>query len=170
MNQLTVYKIFTFTLLPFAVLFGFTSLFAIFIALANPALLLPVFIMVCFVIYSIASLIFLIKGINRNQFCKPSLKDWIKVNGYVCAALGGMTLANTLVLLSSKKSELKLVAEQMLATQMMKPQGVTADSLIPVITALAVALMLFSLVLLIHVFLNFRLLKKYQHIFSGGQQ
>ncbi|MGE5106163.1 MAG: hypothetical protein ACM3H8_01340, partial [Sphingobacteriales bacterium] len=64
MNQLTLYKILTIILIPIAALFGFLSLIMIFIALANPVLLLPLFIIIGFTIYTIASSVFLFKGIS----------------------------------------------------------------------------------------------------------
>ena len=60
MQQITSYKILTFILLPFAALFGFFAFVMFFIGLANPVILLPVFIMACFCIYTIACMIFLV--------------------------------------------------------------------------------------------------------------
>ena len=42
MQQITIYKVLTFILLPFAALFGFFALIMFFIGLANPIILLPV--------------------------------------------------------------------------------------------------------------------------------
>lgn len=169
MNQLTLYKILTIILIPIAALFGFLSLIMIFIALANPVLLLPLFIIIGFTIYTIASSVFLFKGISNNQPCKPKLKDWIKVNGYVSIVMGVMTIFNTITLMSSKKSDLKPYAEQMLAMQPVKQPGMDAEALLRIMSAISYGMMTFAILLLIHLFISFRLLKKYQYLFSNPQ-
>ncbi len=50
-----LYRIFSYFLLVIAVIFGIAALFALLIALSNPALLLRVFVVVAVVIYSVAS-------------------------------------------------------------------------------------------------------------------
>ena len=170
MNQLTLYKILNFILLPFAALFGFLSVIMFFIALANPALLLLVFIIIGFTVYTIACSIFLFKGINNNQPCKPKLKDWIKVNGYVSVAMGVMMLMNTITLLFTKKSELRPYAEQAVAAYPVKSPGINADALLNAMMAVSYGMLVFSIALLIHLFITFRLIKKYQHLFGDTAQ
>lgn len=169
MKQITLYKILTIILIPIAALFGFLSLLMIFVALANPVLLLPLFIMIGFTIYTVACSIFLFKGISNNQPCKPKLKDWIKVNGYVSAVMGIMTIFNTITLLSTKKSELKPYAERILAMQPVKQPGMDAEALLRIMSAISYGMMAFAVLLLIHLFISFRLLKKYQHLFGTPQ-
>jgi hypothetical protein len=168
MKQLTIYKVFTFILLPFAVIFGILAFFMLFVALANPVLLFPVFMMVGFAIYTTCCSIFLFKGINNNQPCKPSLKDWIKVNGYVSSAMGVMTLLNTITLMSTSKQDLKKYADQILAMQPAKPQGFNADVFVQMMSVMSWGLLGFAIVLIIHLLITFTLLKKYQHIFNSN--
>ena len=170
MKQLTVYKILTFIQLPFAVIFGLLAVIMFFVALANPVLLLPVFMMVGFTIYAICSAIFLFKGITNNQPCKPSLKDWIKVNAYVSSAMGVMTLINTITLMNTNKAELRKYAEQMLAMQTVKPQGFDADAFIKMMSAMSWGLLAFAGILIIHLIFTFAFLKKYQHLFGNTAQ
>ncbi len=170
MKQLTLYKILSIVLLPFAVLFGFSTLVALLVSLANPAILLPVFIMACFVIYTVSSMIFLQKGITKMQPCKASLKDWIKVNGYVCIFLGSMMFINSISLLASKKADIKLIADQMVASEMMQQQHITTGMVLNMIETLSYVLMVFAAVLMLHVYMSFRYLKKYEHVFSIGKQ
>ena len=169
MKQLTAYKILTFILLPFAVIFGLLAVIMFFVALANPVLLLPVFMMAGFTIYAICSTIFLFKGVTNNQPCKPSLKDWIKVNGYVSSAMVVMTLINTITLMNTNKAELKKYADQMLAMQTAKPQGFDADAFIKMMSAMSWGLLAFATILFVHLLFTFTLLKKYQHLFASSQ-
>ena len=169
MKQLTAYKILTFILLPFAVIFGLLAVIMFFVALANPVLLLPVFMMAGFTIYAICSTIFLFKGVTNNQPCKPSLKDWIKVNGYVSSTLVVMTLINTITLMNTNKAELKKYADQMLAMQTAKPQGFDADAFIKMMSAMSWGLLAFATILFVHLLFTFTLLKKYQHLFASSQ-
>lgn len=170
MKQITLYKIFTFILLPFAAIFGISAFFMLFVAIANPVLLLPLFMMVGFVIYTICTTIFLFKGIVNNQTCKPSLKDWIKANAYVSVAMGIMTLLNTITLMTTSKAELRKYADQMLQMQTNKPAGLNADTFIQMMSAISWGLLLFSMVLLIHLVISFSFLKKYQHLFGSKEQ
>ena len=83
MQKHTFYRVLSIILIPVAVLYGLAAFLFLFAALANPPLLLPVFMMICIVIYTFTSFKFLNKGILRAQPCKPSLKDLIKVNALV---------------------------------------------------------------------------------------
>ena len=73
--KLTIYRIFSFLLLPMAILFTMGVLILLRAAFANPAMLFPLFLIACIVIYSFASLNFLIKGIDGNKNLGRSLKD-----------------------------------------------------------------------------------------------
>ena len=81
--KLTIYRIFSFLLVPVALLFTISVLMFIRAAFANPAMLLPLFIVACVSIYSFAALNFLIKGIDGKKYLGKSSKDWLKVNAIV---------------------------------------------------------------------------------------
>lgn len=165
MQQITIYKIFTWFLLPFAVLFGLFALIMFFAGLSNPAILLPVFIMAGFCLYSITSLIFLTKGLQKNEPCRASLKDWIKVNGYVSVSMALMMLFNSVSLIFSKQANIKILAEQLLANPAMKTQGLTPALVIQLLLGMAYSMLILSVVLLIHLTIGFRLLKRYDALF-----
>lgn len=156
--------------MPFAVIFGLLAVLMLLVALVNPVLLFPVFMMVGFTIYTGCSSIFLFKGIINNQPLKPLLKDWTKVNGYVSSAMGVMTFFNTITLMNTSKAELRKYAEQMLAMQTTKPPGFDADAFIKMMSAISWGLLGFSIILIIHLLYTFTFLKKYQHLFGSNQQ
>ena len=167
MQQNTIYKILTFILLPFAALFGFFSLILFFIGLANPVILLPVCVMVCFTIYAVCCTIFIVKGIYKQQQLKPSLKDWIKVNGYVANVMAVISLINSVGLIAYSKIQLTKLAQELLAAQPVKPEGISIETIVSAMTAMVYIMLVFSVVLLIQLAMSFRLLKKYQYLFES---
>ncbi len=170
MQQNTIYRILTFILLPFAALLGFFALLMFFIGLANPVILLPVCIMACFTIYAVCCTIFLVKGIGKQQLCKPSLKDWIKVNGFVTSVMAVMSFINSISILFYPKAQLMKLAGELLAAQPVKPEGITVEAIASIMNGLSYVMLVFSVVLLIQLSLSFRLLKKYQHLFGSTPQ
>jgi hypothetical protein len=170
MQQITVYRILTFILLPFAALFGIASLILLVAGLANPAILLPVFIMICFTIYAVCCFIFLTKGIDNGQQLKPSLIDWIKVNGYVSGVMGTMSLINSIGIFFYSKDKLTLLANELIANQPVKPQGMTIEAVVGIITIISWVMFFFSAILVVQLLINFALLKKYKHLFGGNQE
>ncbi|RTL58865.1 MAG: hypothetical protein EKK37_11110 [Sphingobacteriales bacterium] len=170
MDRIKLYKVLTFILIPFAAIFGLLAILMLLVALGNPVLLLPVFMMIGFAIYTGCSSIFLFKGIINNQPLKPSLKDWTKVNGYVSSAMGVMTLINTITLMSTSKTELRKIADQALSMQSNKPPGFDADVFVKMMSAMSWGLLAFAIILIIHLLYTFTFLKKYQHLFGNSQQ
>ena len=82
-DNLKLYKILTYILLPIGYLFGLIDVLFFMSALANPATLIFVFVIACLVIYTLTSYKFYKQGILNEQILKAKLKDWIKVNAYV---------------------------------------------------------------------------------------
>ncbi len=166
MKALTLFRVLTFILLPIAALFGVIDFFMLFTALANPAMLFIVFIMAGFVIYTFSSLRFLTKGIDLNKPCKPALKDWIKVNGYVSIFLGVSFLMNALTVFFSSEAGLRQILKQFLETQPNVPPMLTPELFIYMMKIAAYFLFFVSVVLLAHIPVNFRLLKQYGYLFE----
>src|SRR3954470_1418467 len=99
---LIVYRLLTFILLPIAAILGFLDISLLLLALANPAALLPVFAIACIVIYVFTSFFFLIKGILGGMQCKPSLRDWIRVNAFVSIAFCSLGILEYITLINNK--------------------------------------------------------------------
>jgi len=165
MKQLTLFRILTFVLLPIASLFGVIDLLVVLSALANPAILLPAFILASFVIYTFTSLHFLTKGIDSNRPCKPSLKDWIRVNAFVCSFMCIMILANTLTIFFMNDITLRQLLKDMLEKQVNVPPMLNIELFIKMMKLAAWFMFFVSIILMVHLFLNFRLMKQYKHLF-----
>lgn len=166
MKVLTIFRILTFILIPIAALLGVMDFIMLFAALANPAMLFVVFVMAGFVIYSFASLYFLTRGIDINKPCKPSLKDWIKVNGYVAGFMGLTFLTNSLNIFFLSDADLKQFLGRFLENQPSAPAALTPELFVQTMKIAAYFLLLIGILVLVHIPINFRLLKKYGYLFN----
>lgn len=164
MKGLILYRILTFILVPVAAFLSLFALMALFLALANPALLLGAFMLFCMIIYVFCSLKFLNKGINGKQACKPSLRDWIRVNAFVTIAFAILSLFQSTALLS----DAHLLNETMKAmpTQSNLPPGISASALRSIIIGTLYFMVILSSLLIIHIFMSFRLMKEYKFLFD----
>jgi len=166
MKQLTIFRILTFTLLPIAAMFGFLDFLFLFSALANPALLLMVFVLAAFVIYTFASLKFLTKGIDVEQPCRTSLRDWIRVNAFVSLFMGIMFFLNAASILFMSDVSLRQFVNQFRESQPNIPAILTTELFISVMKAVAYFMLFVSVVLVSHILINFRILKRYGYLFE----
>ena len=166
MKQLTLFRILTFILIPLAVIFGLIDFLMLTAALANPAMLLPVFALAAFVIYTFSSLRFLTKGIDIEKPCQPSLKDWIRVNAFVSTFLGIMLFMNTLTIFFMSDQMLKQTLEQILEKQVNVPPMLNIELFLKMMKLAAWFMLFISVILLSHIFINFRLLKQYKYLFQ----
>ena len=165
-NLLVYYRVVSYVLVGIAVLFSFFDLVFLLMAFAQPSVFLVVFIVTGVIIYSFASFSFLINGIQYGRQCKPSSKDWIKVNAYVSIAFGAVSLMQGIALLSDP-SKMTIVIKQMYQMQgQVKMPGVSDQELMATIKGILYVYMSYSLVLLLHVYTTLRYIKEYAHLFG----
>lgn len=166
MKELTIFKTLTYILIPVAVLFGLMDLFMFFMALANPAVLLIVFAIACFVIYIFTSLRFLLEGIIQEQPCKKSLKDWIKVNAYATLFIFIMFFMNSSATFFIDDITLRQTLSEMMEQQPELSGKISMDFFVKIFHIVSGIMFVISGLVLIHVLINFKLLKRYQDRFS----
>lgn len=159
-----LYRILSYVLLVVAAIFGIAALFALLIALSNPALLLSVFVIVAVVIYSIASFLFLINGINGNRQLQPKLRDWIKVNAYVALVFVMMNIFQSVAVLQNP-AVLSEAVKQVSDMQQSK-SPLSADFMLRIMKAVVWILFFYAIILGIHISFTFRYLKQYAHLFG----
>jgi arginine exporter protein ArgO len=163
MKNLILYRILSYILLIIAGILSLGVLVAFLSALANPVLLLGVFIMACVIIYSYTSWRFLTRGIDQNLPCKPSLRDLIRVNAFVTIGFSALTLFEAIVILTQPHL-ITTITEQMAA---MQPSAEGAGAITPKSVELLFRFMLtYGVILLIHCFITFRLLKQRRDVFD----
>lgn len=166
MKQLTIFRVLTYILMPFASFFAIMDLIMLLSALGNPSLLFAVFLIAAFCIYVFASLIFMVRHIDRNQHAKPSLKDWVKVNAYASLFLGFQFLISAVGIFYMGEHDLRVVIEKFLETQPKMPSDLNITLFIKVMRGAAYFLFFFSFVLLVHITMGLRLLKQYAYLFA----
>lgn len=164
MKGIIIYRVLSFILVPVAAFLSLFALMAVFVALANPALLLGAFMLICMIIYVFSSFKFLNKGIIAKQACKPSLRDWIRVNAFVTIAFAVLSLFQSTALLSD--SHLLNETMKAMPKQSDLPQGISASSLKSVMIGTLYFMIVLSSLLIIHIFMSFRLLKVYRYLFN----
>jgi len=105
--------------------------------------------------------------VRSARSLKRSRKDLIKVNAYVSLLCGGywlvqgvMAITNPQVFTQAAQQFMKVNAEA--AQQVHMTEGM----IVRILTGSTYLLALFSVVLLIHIFLTLRLLKAYDHVFN----
>jgi len=166
MQQITIFKIITFILVPVALLFGLMDLIMLMMALSNPALLLIVFAMACFVIYLFASLRFLLQGILNERNCSATLKDWIKVNAYGTLFISSMFLLNSSAAFFINDINLRQVLSDMIDQQPELSGKISLDLFVKMFRIISAIMFAISLLTITHVMLNFKLMKKYAYLFE----
>ncbi|MBL7759076.1 MAG: hypothetical protein JNK08_00095 [Sediminibacterium sp.] len=167
MSQLTIFRVLTFILVPVAILFGILDLFMLLMALsANPAMLLIVFAMACFVIYIFTSVRFLLQGIGNERQLNASLKDWIKVNAYGTLFISVMFLMNSAAAFYINEVNLRQMLSEMIAQQPDVAGKISLDYFIRLFRVISGIMLVVSLLAIVHVMINFRLLRRYEHLFG----
>jgi hypothetical protein len=170
MKQLLLFRILTYILLPIAAMFAFLTLLLLISALANPSILLLAFIIGSFVIYVFVSLRFLNRGIDSNQPCPKSLRDWIRVNAYVSVFLGSMFVINSLSIFMMSDASLRQYIAEYLSSQPNVPAMLNENLFLSVMKAFSYFMIFMGVVLLAHIFVQFRLLRKFGYLFDNSNE
>ncbi len=164
MSSIIFYRISSYFLLVIAAIFGIAALFALLVALSNPALLLSVFVIVAVVIYSIASFLFVLNGIDGKRQLQPKLRDWIKVNAYVALVFVMMNIFQSIAVLQNPAILSDAVKQ---VTDMQQAKSPVSSALMLRVMKAVVWFMLFYAVILgVHISFTFRYLKQYAHLFD----
>jgi hypothetical protein len=160
--RLTIYKILSYILLPIAAYIGLMTLLTLFAAFSNFQILFSLFLSGATVIYVFASFAFLRKGLLRNLPFKHSVKDLIKVNGYVATVLSVFGLISGLALLVSP-GIIQMVIDSLknMNNEAVKNANLTAATLKKSIYLMVA----FCLLLFFHILLTFYYLRKNPGLF-----
>lgn len=162
--KLTLYRVFSFLLLPVAVIFSICILFLIRAAFENPAMLFPLFLIACIAIYSFASLNFLIKGIDGKKHLGKSSKDLLKVNAIVSAVFAFLMISQCIVFLMHPEMIQQLVAQakQNTGTDLKMSEA----SLENYMRTISYFFLVYAVVLMIHIAMSFQYIKLYNYLFQ----
>lgn len=157
------YRILTYLLIPFVSIIALSGLIILPTALANPAMLLSVFVVAAIVIYFINSFRFLHAGLVEGKALPTRLRDWIKVNAFVTLFLAVQSGAMLYLLLSKSPqlAQLLQTARDMQAQQPLPMTGSLDRIILTGLWAFSIA----GLLLGVHVLLSLRLVRRYAAYF-----
>jgi hypothetical protein len=160
-----LYRILSFFINLFAFFIAFALFIIIPVSLAVPAMWLPVFLLVAIVLYAWFSTRFRVLVLMRRQTVKHSLRDWIRVNGFVAIAFSFLNILSTISLLRNPALFINAMQEMMNQFDNKLNNGITAEN----VNTLAVIMLIYFTGLFIHVLWTFALMKKHQEYFQQPQ-
>jgi len=166
LTNLKLYKVFTYILIPIALLFGFLDLIILMISFANPSGLFGVFIIACFVLYTFTSFKFYKQGVEQNLQMKKSLKDFVKVNAFVSLFFAVLLISQSVYLLNNNLDESMKAMSDMAAQQPGYSQETFKKMAQSVIKGTCIFFIITGLICFFHVLITLRLLKKHEHLFD----
>ena len=162
MKGFILYRISTYLLLFVAAFFAMSVLLYLPMAFANPSLLLVIFLFVCNIVYAYTSYRFMSKGMIGQMTFKKSFRDLIKVNGYGSIVMGVLILTNCIYIVNNPA----LIEEQVHLMLEMNNMEIDSEVLISIMNKLFIILGIYASILIIHIFVTFKLLKKYSYLFD----
>ena len=101
MNLTKTYKWLTYFLAIPTSIIALFALIGVLIAFANPQFLIPVFVLVCIVLYIISSYIFLNKVLIKQGNCRKVIKDLIKINAFASLFFSILNIIQFITILST---------------------------------------------------------------------
>ncbi|MEI6190247.1 MAG: hypothetical protein WCP61_07475 [Chitinophagia bacterium] len=165
-NQLKLYTVLSYCLIPIALFFAFLDILILISSLANPGALIMVFIVACLVIYTFTSFKFLKKGIELEQSQRKKLKEWIKVNAFVSLFLCSLFFINSISILISTNDVLMGFINDFIQQQSGFPAQVTSKMILSILRGVSVFLLITSIIGIVHIRTTLRLVKQYDHLFE----
>ncbi len=162
MKGFIFYRIACYFLLFIAGFFAMSLVVYLPVAFTNPVLLLSCFLLACVILYSYTSYRFMSKGMILQQPLKKSLKDLLRVNAYGSLVLGILLLSNSLVFLQSPE----MLEEQIDAMNASSAMEIDPDIIISFMKKMFIFLTIYSIILILHVFVSLRLIKRYSYLFD----
>ena len=165
--KLTIYRVLTFLLIPVAVLFGVCILILISAAVANPAILIPLFLMACITIYTFAALSFLIKGVDGQKQLKNTLRELLRVNAFISIAFALLLISECIILITHPEMTQSLMQQAKQNTNTELKLDDAAISYYMRITSYF--FLVYALVLSVHILLSFQYMKQYNYLFVNAE-
>ena len=157
-----IYRILSFLINLVALLFAVSLIIIIPVSLTFPALWFPAFLIIAIVLYTWFSNKFQQKVLLQRQVVKLSLRDWIRVNGFVAIGFSFLNITPVISLLKDPSAYIKSSKEMM---KNIKP-GYEDNFKDENVNILGIVMLIYIIALLVHVLWTFALLKKNKDFFQ----
>lgn len=168
MRSLLLYRILSYVLLIVAGFLALMLLAALPAALANPVLLLFVFLMACVIIYSYTSWRFLYKALDRHQYCKKQLRDLIKVNSYFSIGIAVLFVMQAITLMTNPQLADEAATQAM--TNVPPEAKFTKENFLTLLRFMERFFLIYGLILITHVMMTWKLIRKYSDAFETPKE
>lgn len=162
--KLTIYRIFTFLLLPVAFMFSIAIVMLLGSVLNNAAALLIILFAGCIVYYTFSTLRFLTSGIDGNKVLSANAKRRIRFTAIISVVFGLLSFSEY-VTLFIKPAMMNDILNQV-STESLKSVNVTEEQLITYLKGFFAFMLAYTVILLIHTAITFEYLKQYSFLFS----
>ncbi len=157
-----LYRILSFIINIFSVFVLIMLLIMLPLAIGAPALLLPVFMLACVVLYSWFSTRFRQQILIKQIQVKKSLKDWVKVNGYVALFFSFLNISSSIAVIRNPNMILDSYREMMKQFGSKMQQEISVST----ITTASYIMLAWVIALAIHILWTFALIKKNDSFFE----
>jgi hypothetical protein len=157
-----IYRILSLIISIFAFFIALSLILLIPASLVMPPFWLPVFLLVAVVLYTWFSNKFQRLVLRQKEVVRTSLKDWVKVNGYVAVAFSILSLPGSIALVKNPSTYIANMHEMMGKMGNQAQQSFSERSAI----ILALVMILYFAILLVHVLWTFALIKRHEEYFQ----
>jgi len=168
--KLIIYRLSSFILLPIAALNGFGIIRSLPQAVDSPLALFGAFLGATIVLYTFASFIFFIKGVQNGKMLPAYVKDLIRINAYIDVVLGAMAITCATILLLSPSIETKWVDSMAQALQSNNTGTVNRDNVVRLLQRFSIIGIIYFALLIVHIIISLQLIKKHRNLFTAAGQ
>lgn len=157
-----LYRVLGFIINVFALFIAMALVFIIPASLTVPPLWLPVFMFVAIVLYTWFSQKFQRLVLIQQKPVRASLRDWIRVNGFVTIVSCILNISPIIALLRNPAAYIAAMKAALTQLGPQYEQSFKPESL----TSVAIVMVVYLLILLVHVLWTFALIKKNREFFQ----
>lgn len=163
------YKLLTFILQPIGFMSLMMSVSSLLMGLSAPQLLIAGAVGICVFLYTFFSFRFMSKAVVANQPVKANLKDKIKVNSFITLIQGLLMLISVIAVFLTPKATFDQAFRatyDMLVAQSPNSDLANYNTFVHGIRTTFAVVGVVEFILIVHVFLGWRMLKGYREYFS----
>lgn len=164
-----LYRILSAILMPITFILAFFTMPFALMSFSNPSTLIGVFIFVCVIIYIVKSVSFYRRNIVTDLPAKANTRDWIRVNSFVTIFFILEIFASAFAVFFKPEEIIKMFQPMLNAFQ--EAQGgegvqITVESLYNALRNLMIFFTIYGIIMGVHIFCSYKLLKKYKNLLS----